>query len=195
MSFSIVVFVAALWALSSEMIEDSLVNLIYGHLFGWRNLIYAVITASIILATLASVLIYYTSFILVAYIDLISKAAALLLTAIGIFWLTSSVIARREVSEAGEVGQRRRRKLTFLVALQLVSVEELEIFLILIPLILASYALEATSATAIGILASLSLALLLKRDFERFVVGRIRYLKIISGLFLIILGIILLLEI
>ncbi len=177
------------------MIEDSLVNLIYGHLFGWRNLIYAVITASIILATLASVLIYYTSFILVAYIDLISKAAALLLTAIGIFWLTSSVIARREVSEAGEVGQRRRRKLTFLVALQLVSVEELEIFLILIPLILASYALEATSATAIGILASLSLALLLKRDFERFVVGRIRYLKIISGLFLIILGIILLLEI
>ncbi len=84
--------------------------------------------------------------------------------------------------------------MTFLVALQLVSVEELEIFLILVPLILASHALEATSAAAIGIVASVSLAAFLKKDFEKFVVGRLRLLKVVSGLFLIALGVVLFIE-
>ena len=71
----------------------------------------------------------------------------------------------------------------------MVFIEELEIVLILIPLILASHALEAVSAAAaIGITASVSLAVSLRKGFERFVVGRMRYLKVPSGIFLIRVG-------
>ena len=84
--------------------------------------------------------------------------------------------------------------MTFLVALQLVFIEELEVFLILIPLILASHALEAVSAAAIGISVSVSLAVILRKSFERFVVGKMRYLKVVSGFFLIGLGIVLYIE-
>ena len=194
MPFSVIIFLAALWALSSEMIEDSLVDLVYGHMFGWRNLIYALIAASLILVTVFSILIYYYSSFLVSNIVLISKGAAVLLGAIGAFWLGSSIINRVGASEADELWKKRGGKITFFVTLQLVSVEELEIFLILIPLILASHTLEATSAATIGMVASVSLAAYLRKDFERFVIGRMRYLKMISGSFLIVLGVVLFFE-
>ena len=66
--------------------------------------------------------------------------------------------------------------------------------MILIPLILASHALEAVSAATIGISVSVSLAVILRKSFERFVVGKIRYLKVVSGFFLIGLGIVLFIE-
>jgi uncharacterized membrane protein len=163
-------------------------------MFGWRNLIYALIAASLILVTAFSILIYYYSSFLVSNIVLISKGAAVLLGAIGAFWLGSSIINRVWTSEADELRNKRGGKITFFVTLQLVSVEELEIFLILIPLILTSHTLEATSAATIGIVASVSLAAYLRKDFERFVVGRMRYLKMISGSFLIVLGVILFFE-
>ena len=190
MSFSFVIFVAALWALSSEMIEDALVDLIYGHIYGWRNVIYALLSASLILATVSSILIYYASLFLAAYVGLISKGAAVLLGAVGLFWLGSSILNRVEESKVGGI-ENRGTKTKFLVVLQLVFIEELEIFLILVPLILASHILEATSSAALGIFASVSLAAFLRKSFERFVVGRMRYLKVISGLFLIGLGLVL----
>lgn len=176
------------------MIEDSLVDLIYGHMFGWGRLIRALIIVSLILVTVSSVLIYYASSLLVAYIGIITKGAAVLLGAIGIFWLGSSILKSKEYSEAAEIREKQGRKVTFFVAVQLVFVEELEIFLIVIPLILASHTLEAISAATIGIVASVSLAAFLKKDFERLVVGRLRHLKILSGLFLMVLGIVLFLE-
>ncbi len=197
MSFSVIIFVAALWALSSEMIEDSLVDLIYGHMFGWRNLVYALVTASIILATISSFLIYYASSLLLAYIDLVTKSAAVLLGAIGIFWLGSSILGKRVESQVDEIRKRRegRRSNSFLITLQLVSVEELEILLVLIPLVIASHTLEASAAAAVGIAASASLGLLIRKDFERFVLGKLRYLKIISGVFLAALGVVLFFEV
>ncbi len=96
MPFDVIIFVAALWALSSEMIEDSLVDLIYGHMFGWRNLIRALVTVSLILGVIFSVLIYYASSFLVIYVDSISKGAAVLLGIIGAFWLGSSILRGRE---------------------------------------------------------------------------------------------------
>jgi uncharacterized membrane protein len=195
LSFSIVIFVAALWALSSEMVEDSLVDLIYGHMFGWRTLIYALLTASAILISISAVVILYASVFLELYIGLIQKGAALLLGGIGVFWLSRSALKPEdyEVEEATEKAGRVNRS-NFIVALQLVSVEELEILLIVVPLILASHVLEATIAASMGILISVSMAALLRKRFSRFVEGRMQILKISSGLFLIALGIVLFLS-
>jgi uncharacterized membrane protein len=182
--FSIVIFVGAIWALSSEMVEDSMIDLIYGHIYGWRNVIYALLSASLILVTVSTALIYYSSLFLVVYADLISKDAAVLLGGVGLAWLGSSIL-RGGGSGLDEHRKKRATKTKFLIVLQLLFIEELEIFLILVPLILASRILEATSAAAIGLSVSVSLAAFLRKGFEKIIVGRTRYLKGISGLFLV----------
>ncbi|MDA4127874.1 MAG: hypothetical protein OK422_00180 [Thaumarchaeota archaeon] len=196
MAFSIVVFVAALWALMSEMVEDLLVNLIYGHMFGWRNLVYALIAASTIIVVSASLLIYYSASLLLTYVDTITKLSAILLGAIGIFWLGSSLFRPEDESVAEEarrnISDGKPKSRSFIVLLQLVSIEELEIFLIIVPLILASHSLEASTAATIGVVTSVSVAALLRKKLERFLAGKFRYLKMASGVFLLALGVVLL---
>ena len=201
MPFSIVIFLAALWALSTEMVEDSFVDLIYGHIYGWRTLVYALATASMILATVSAVSVYYAARLLIQYVSLVTQVSAILIGLIGLFWLGSSIlsIVRREQGELEEARKMSRTGISetrnFLVTLQLVSIEELEILLIIIPLVVASHALEASVAAAIGVIASVTAAALLRRSFERLVAGKLSYLKIASGVFLIGLGIVLFLQI
>lgn len=202
MAFNIAIFVAAVWALSSEMAEDSLVDLIYGHVYGWRTLIRALISASVILTTVSIVSIYFALNLLVQYVSIVSRASAILLGLIGLFWLASSLkeIAKKE--SLGELEEIQKMKpkgkselRNFLVVFQLVSIEELEILLIIIPLVVASHGLEASFAAIIGIIASLSAAALLRRTFERLVAGKLAYLKIASGIFLVGLGVVLFLGV
>lgn len=183
------------------MVEDSLVDLVYGHIYGWQTLVYALVTASAILITVSTVLVYYAAALLIQYVSLVTKISAILIGLIGLFWLGSSIlsIARKEQGELEEAKKMSRIGISetrnFLVTLQLVSVEELEILLIIIPLVVASHALEASVAAVIGVLASVIAAALLRRSFERLVAEKIRYLKIASGAFLIGLGIVLFLQI
>jgi uncharacterized membrane protein len=196
LSFSTIIFVSALWALSSEMIEDTFVNLIYGYMFGWRNLVYALLTASVILVVFSSFIVYYTLTYLLQYIALISKVSGILLSGIGLYWLISSLLQKRtELNEAKEELEKKeqeskRRLGRFLVALQFVSIEELEIVLVLVPLIITSHVLEASFAATIGIVISISTAAFFRKNFETFVKGKLRYLKILSGLFLFSLGLV-----
>jgi uncharacterized membrane protein len=197
LSFNTVIFVAALWALSTEMVEDSLVDLVYGHMYGWRTLVYALVTASAILTTASVISVYYALTLLIQYVSLVTKISAILIGLIGTFWLGSSIlgILRKEDSEVDEARKMSRAGISgtrnFLVALELVSIEELEILLIIIPLVVASHGVEASLAAVIGVIASVSAAALLRRSFEKLVAGKLRYLKIASGTFLIGLGVIL----
>jgi uncharacterized membrane protein len=200
LAFDTVIFLAALWALSTEMVEDSLVDLVYGHIYGWQTLVYALISASTVLVSISTILIYYSLTILVQYTPLVTKSSAILLGLIGLFWLISSIqeIVRRAGGELEEIRKVRLAKSevrNFLIAFQLVSIEELEILLIIIPLVVASHGLEASLAATIGVLASLTTAALLRRSFEKLVAGKLRYLKLASGTFLIGLGLILFLQV
>jgi uncharacterized membrane protein len=182
------------------MVEDSLVDLVYGHIYGWRTLVYALISASTVRVSISVILIYYSLTILVQYIAVVTKGSAILLGMIGLFWLVSSTqeIVRRAEGELEEIKKVRRAKSevrNFLIAFQLVSIEELEILLIIIPLVVASHGLEASLAATIGVLASLTTAALLRRSFEKLVAGKFRYLKLASGTFLIGLGLILFLQV
>ena len=183
------------------MVEDSLVDLVYGHIYGWRTLVYALATASTILVTVSAVSVHYAARLLIQYVSLVTQISAILIGLIGFFWLGSSILSILR-KEQGELEEARRMSRTgvsetrnFLVTLQLVSIEELEILLIIIPLVVASHALEASVAAAIGVMASVTAAALLRRSFERLVAGKLTYLKIASGVFLIGLGVVLFLQI
>jgi uncharacterized membrane protein len=182
------------------MVEDSLVDLVYGHIYGWRTLVYALISSSTMLASISAFSIYYALPILVQYVGVVTRGSAILLGLIGLFWLVSSTLeilhkAGGELEEVGRVKQIKPGVKNFLIAFQLVSIEELEILLIIIPLVVASHALEASLAAAIGVLASLTTAALLRKSFERLVAGKLRYLKLASGAFLIGLGLILFFQV
>ena len=81
-----------------------------------------------------------------------------------------------------------------MLALQLVSIEELEILLILVPLIILSHIIEASLAAVTGVALSVSTALMVRKNFEKVVAGKLKYLKIISGLFLLALAVVLFVE-
>ena len=127
---------------------------------------------------------------------MIQKGAALLLTLIGVIWLVSSIFGKGngidEARGARDNDNRLGKRRGFILALQLVSIEELEILLIMIPLFLTSHAIEAIIAASVGILLSLSTAVLFRKWFSKLVEGKLRLLKIASGLFLIVLGMVLL---
>ena len=178
------------------MVEDSLVDLVYAHIYGWRTLVYALISSSAILVSVSAISISYALTKLVQYIAAVTQGSAILLGLIGLFWLASSIqeIIRNKGGEVEEMRKGTRAKSevrNFLIAFQLVSIEELEILLIIIPLVVASHALEASLAASIGVLASLTTAALLRRSFEKLVAGKLRYLKLASGTFLIGLGLVL----
>lgn len=179
------------------MVEDSFVDLIYGHIYGWKTLLYALITASLVLTTISAVSIYYAQTFLTQNLDLVREISGVILGLIGLYWLATSILWPDRESELEEARERQNQKtrLNFLVALQLVAIEELEILVILIPLVIASHVLEASLAATIGIIVSLSTAFLLRRSFEKRMEGKMRLLKIISGLFLIGLGIVLFIEV
>jgi hypothetical protein len=109
------------------MVEDSLVDLVYGHIYGWRTLVYALISASVVLVSISAILIYYSLTILVQYIAVVTKGSAILLGLIGLFWLASSLqeIVRRTGGELEEIRNVRRTKSkvkNFFIAFQLVSI-------------------------------------------------------------------------
>jgi uncharacterized membrane protein len=70
LAFNTVIFLATLWALSTEMVEDSLVDLVYGHMYGWRTLVYALVTAFVILIVVSAVSVYYALTLLIQYVGL-----------------------------------------------------------------------------------------------------------------------------
>jgi uncharacterized membrane protein len=190
LAFNTVIFLAALWALSTEMVEDSLVDLVYGHLYGWRTLVYSLATLSVILTSISAISVYYALTLLLQYMSLVTRVSGILIGLIGTFWLGTSIlgIVRKEQGELEEARRKSRvgesGTRNFLVALQLVSIEELEILLIITPLVVASHAIEASLAAAIGVIASVTTASFLRRSFERLVAGKFRYLKVASGTFL-----------
>jgi hypothetical protein len=67
-----VVFFAGLWALSTEMVEDSLVDLVYGHIYGWRTLVYALVSASSLLLGISAFLVYSALTVLVQYVAVVT---------------------------------------------------------------------------------------------------------------------------
>jgi uncharacterized membrane protein len=94
----------------NEMVEDSLVDLVYGHIYGWRTLVYALLTASVVLTTVSAISVYYALTLLIQYVSLVTKISAVLIGLIGSFWLGASIlgIVRKEQGELEEVRRKGR---------------------------------------------------------------------------------------
>jgi uncharacterized membrane protein len=194
--FSVALLVAALGALSYEMVEDNFVNLIYARMFGWRTLLVAFVGAALVVVPLAVVFVLLAPRLFESYLPLVVKAAALLLIGVGIGWLGFAVF--RRVSEPDEVKEAKERagldRRSVGLATQLMVVEESEIVVILIPLAVAGHSAEAALTGVAAASLALGMALTLRKVFDKLVSGRLRLLKAISGVALIALGLVLFLD-
>ncbi|MEM3656372.1 MAG: hypothetical protein QXP58_07660 [Thermoprotei archaeon] len=182
MSFSIAVFLASLWGLSSEMIEDAAVDVIYARIFGVRKLILYLVLSVLMLTGLLLVLVFIFRTQLLPYLPYASKLSAIVLGGVGIYWITFSI-------KGGEQYESKKEDIPFL----LVFTEMFELFLILLPLSLTDYLLEAAASAVGAVVVSLTVALMLRtllRDFLQRL--RIQFLKFFSGIALILLAVFLL---
>lgn len=191
MSFSLAVFIAALWAIASEMAEDTLINFIYAQFFGTKRLAVAIALSSSALLLLSWILITILGRSISPYLEVVSKSSSILIGGIGVYWLFTSLFKPEKLELTPYEG--KSRQLT-LVAIQLVFVEELEIFLILAPLALSSFILESVASAALGILVSLAFAMLLRKGLANKMKERLGVLKIISGSVLILLSLLLIIT-
>jgi uncharacterized membrane protein len=194
--FSLVVLVAALGALSYEMVEDNFVNLIYARMFGWRTLLIAFLIAGAVVVPASIVLVLVAPTLFSSYFPLVQKATAVILLVVGIGWLGFALIRKEgepeEVREAE--GRERKGRRSLALATQLVAIEQVEIVAILIPVVITGHAIEAASAGIIAVIVALLVALMLRQRFARLVEGRFRLLKAVSGTALVILGVVLFLS-
>lgn len=181
MSFSLAVFLASLWGLSSEMLEDAAVDFIYARIFGVRRIVISLVYSAISLTVLTTVLVYLFRTELLPYLPYASRVSALFIGGVGVYWLIFSLRNTEEETIEGS---------PFL----LVFAEMLELFFILLPLSLTNYLQEAVTSAVVAVMVSLLSAFLLQRLFGRFVLNKlkIKYLKFLSGIVLILLAAILL---
>jgi uncharacterized membrane protein len=191
--FNFIVLVAALGALSYEMVEDNFVNLIYARIFGWRVLLLAFVVAAAVVVPVTVVFVLVAPVLFRSYLPLLAKVTAALLVGVGIGWLGFSLFGKKEPPEevraARERAPRERRSLA--LATQLMVIEETEIVAILIPLTLAGHSAEAVVAGIVTAAGALTVALTLRQALAKVVEGRFRLLKAISGTALVLLGLVL----
>lgn len=187
MPFSIAIFIASLWGLSSEMIEDAAIDYIYVRIFGLRKFLFSLLSSTLILLVLSVILVFLFRTSLFLFESYASIFSALLIGAIGIYWLIFSV-----KGDADEEQYPTEGKSLF----PLVFVEVFELFLILLPLSIANHLQEAIISGIVAVLFSISLAVVIKKSFEKVIKDRLRMrsLKLFSGIVLIALAIILLLQ-
>jgi putative Ca2+/H+ antiporter (TMEM165/GDT1 family) len=179
--FSLAVFIASLWGLSTEMLEDAAVDFIYARIFGVRRLVLSLIYSAIILTGVTAAVVYLFRTKLLPYLPYASRFSALFLAGVGIYWLIFSFRNGKETESTD--------RSPFL----LVFAEVLELFFILLPLSIANHIQEAAASAIVAALISLTSAFLLQRLFGNFLSKnlKMKYLKFLSGMVLIILAVIL----
>ncbi|MEM3637581.1 MAG: hypothetical protein QXX17_06395 [Conexivisphaerales archaeon] len=183
MSFSLAVFIASLWGLSSEMLEDAAVDFIYARIFGLKRLVISLLYSTALLASLTILLVLLFRTTLIAFLPFASTVSAVMIGAVGAYWLYFSF--RGEGEDKIPEGKGGPFVLVF--------AEVLELFLILLPLSLTSYVEEAATSAVIAVAISIALAIILRRLLGDVIEERLnfKYLKLLSGAVLIFLSFVL----
>jgi len=184
------ILLASLWSLSTEMIEDIFVDLAYGSLFGWNNLSKGILISSVVLFLVSAAILKLAFDWVAISLPYLKLASAVLLASFGGYWLYESLMGDHDLFQGREVPNKERSNVK--VVTQLVMVEELEVLLIVIPLIASSHATEAIISLIFAVGFSLSMAAAMRRKFESLLKSRIRHLKFASGVALLVMGLLVL---
>jgi len=185
--FDVIIFAAALYALTTETIEDAFVLIIYRITFGKKNVIYGLVSATATISFIMIILVLYGIPNLELYSEYITNGSGLFLIGLGGYWIIRFWLVRRRILAEESVDSKTSISKSF-ASFVFVFVELLEILAILIPFTLANYILEVSLSSAVSIIASLGLVFFLGKKIRRKMENRLTQVKLLAGIALIISG-------
>jgi len=185
--FDVIIFATALYALTTETIEDAFVLIIYRITFGKKNVIYGLVSATATISFIMIILVLYGIPNLELYSEYITNGSGLFLIGLGSYWIIRFWLVRRRILAEESVDSKTSTSKSF-ASFVFVFVELLEILAILIPFTLANYILEVSLSSAVSIIASLGLVFFLGKKIRRKMENRLTQVKLLAGIALIISG-------
>ncbi|GEM_PF-4024575 len=189
--FDAIIFATALYALTTETIEDAFVLVIYQIMFGKKNVLYGLVSAAITISFIMVVLVLYGIPYLELYSSYAINGSSIFLIGLGIywilrFWLVKSGILREETNRDFMRTSVSKSFMSFMM----IFVELLEILAILIPFTLANYIVEVSLSSAISIGVSLGLVFAVGGKIRKKLENRLTQVKLFAGIALILSGIV-----
>ena len=189
--FDVIIFATALYALTTETIEDAFVLVIYQIMLGKKNVLYGLVSAAITISFIMVVLVLYGIPNLELYSSYAINGSSIFLIGLGIywilrFWLVKSGILREETNRDFMRTSVSKSFMSFMM----VFVELLEILAILVPFTLANYIVEVSLASAISIAVSLGLVFAVGGKIRGKLENRLTQVKLFAGIALILSGIV-----
>ncbi|MDC8453722.1 MAG: hypothetical protein LV477_12535 [Candidatus Nitrosotalea sp.] len=197
MNFDIIIFATALYALTTETIEDSFVLIIYQITFGKKTVIYGLVFASITVASILAVLVIYGIPNIEAYSEYVVKGSGIFLIGLGGYWVIRFLLVKtgtlKEESEESELKQKSITK--SFAPFMMVFVELLEILAILIPFVLTNHIIETSLSVVVSIGISVVLMFVIGGRLRSKFENKLSQVKMFAGMALILSGVIIILHV
>lgn len=189
--FDVIIFATALYALTTETIEDAFVLIIYQIMFGKKNVLYGLASAAITVSVIMIVLVLYGIPNLELYSSYVINVSGVFLIGLGIYWIVRFWLVKHGiVQEESNRDLVRTSVSKSFMSFIMVFVELLEILAILIPFTLANYIVEVSLSSAISIAASLGLVFVVGGKMRKKLENRLTQVKLFAGIALMLSGIV-----
>ncbi|MGH9922205.1 MAG: hypothetical protein ACRD38_05595 [Nitrososphaerales archaeon] len=194
--FDIIIFATALYALTTETVEDAFVLVIYQIMFGKKNVLYGLVSAAMTISFIMVILVLYGIPNLGLYSSYVINGSGIFLIGLGIYWILRFWLVKRGImqEEANRDSVETSVSKSFM-SFMMVFVELLEILAILIPFTLANYIVEVSLSSAISIAASLGLVFAVGGKMRRKLENRLTQVKLFAGIALILSGVVIITNI
>lgn len=194
MAFDFIIFATVLYALTTEIIEDSFVLIIYQITFGKKNVFFGLLVASVTVIFILSILVLYGIPNIEPYSEYVITGSGLFLVGLGSFWILKFWLVRMGImKEESETGQKSITK--SFVSFTMVFVELLEILAILVPFILINHILETSLSVAISIAISTGSIFVFGGRLRKKLENKLTQVKLFAGMALILSGVVIILHV
>jgi len=193
MAFDIIIFSSALFALTTETIEDAFVLLIYQIAFGKRNVIYGLIAASITVSSVLIVLVLYGIPNIESYSEYVIIGSGLFLVALGGYWMIRFLLVKLCIIKEESDSEHKSMTKSF-APFMMVFVELLEILAILVPFILTNHVVEASFSIIVSISISIILIFVIDKRLRNKFENKLTQAKMLAGIALILSGTVIILN-
>lgn len=189
MTFDFIIFATALYALTTEIIEDSFVLVIYQVVFGKKNVFYGLLAASAAVAFILVILILYGIPIIEKYSEYVVTGSGLFLVGLGSFWIVRFWLVRLGIMKEESDSEQKSITKSF-ASFAMAFVELLEILAILVPFVLTNHIIETSLSLVVSLSISTVLMFVIGTRLRNKLSNRLTQVKLFAGMALILSGII-----
>lgn len=194
MAFDLIIFATVLYALTTEIIEDSFVLIIYQIAFGKKNIFYGLLAASVTVVFILIALVLYGIPNIEPYSEYVVTGSGLFLVGLGSFWILKFWLVRIGImKEESETEQKSITK--SFASFTMVFLELLEILAILVPFILTNHILETSLSAAISIIISTGLMFVVGGRLRKKLENKLTQVKLFAGMALILSGVVIIFHV